>query len=485
MHKASEFYELAPSRIGCSVTGSAADPGRRYGRKRPTLCPGVTGASAMSQTSRRSTFDAACREMHSGRQTQPGENMTGEADVAVIGGGIVGIAHAFQAARRGLSVVMFERDPSARGASVRNFGMIWPIGQPAGAAHRLALRSREMWMEVAAEAGLWADPCGSLHVARRDDEWAVLEEFAALGPESGYDCELLSGAEVARRFPAANPAGLVGGLWSPAEVNIDPRQAIEILPRWLEERYGVVRHCDTPVCGVSMPWVTTAAGDRWKVRRSIVCTGSDLRTLFPSVYEGIGIRLCKLRMLATVPQPAGWRVGVMLAGGLTLQHYPAFAGCKSLDALKRRLVEETPEVNRWGIHVMVSQNSRGECILGDSHEYGPDVEPFDNADIEQIMLDHLHKLASLRDWQIGRRWHGVYAKHPSQVMFVASPQPEAHVVNAAGGTGMTLSFAAAERLWDQWEKGVAVGAPLGGEEPASGNPIQPRSREGREDRREE
>ncbi len=386
--------------------------------------------------------------------------MIHEADVAIVGGGIVGLSHAYQAARRGLSVVMFERDPGARGASVRNFGMIWPIGQSAGGAHQLAMRSRDLWLQIAAEAGIWADPCGSLHVARRDDELAVLEEFASLAPGAGYDCELLTGEQVAHRFPAANPSGLIGGLWSRGEVNIDPRQAIEVLPQWLEQRYGVIRHVNTPVSDVSMPWVTTCGGTRWKVGRVVVCTGADLRTLFPGVYEGSGVRRCKLRMLATVPQPHGWRVGVMLAGGLTLQHYPTFGLCKSLPTLKQRIADETPEINRWGIHVMVSQNSRGEAILGDSHEYGPDIDPFDDAVIEEIMLHHLRQLACLKDWRIGRRWHGVYAKHPTNLMFVAAPQPGAHVVNATGGSGMTLSFAAAERLWEQWDNGIALGDPL-------------------------
>src|SRR4051812_37442118 len=103
--------------------------------------------------------------------------MTRRADVAVIGGGIVGLAFAWTAARQGKSVVLFERDPKAQGASVRNFGMVWPIGQAAGALHRTSLRSRELWVELAGKVGLGHDPIGSLHLAYKGDELAVLEEF--------------------------------------------------------------------------------------------------------------------------------------------------------------------------------------------------------------------------------------------------------------------------------------------------------------------
>src|SRR5262245_49050398 len=131
-----------------------------------------------------------------------------QADVAVVGAGIVGLAHAWAAARRGLRVVLFERNAWAQGASVRNFGMIWPIGQPSGLPLEQALVSRQRWLHLAERARLWVRACGSLHLAHRADEQAVLEEFAAWAPTLGYDARLLSPAEALRRCPAVNGEGL-------------------------------------------------------------------------------------------------------------------------------------------------------------------------------------------------------------------------------------------------------------------------------------
>lgn len=372
-------------------------------------------------------------------------------DTAIIGAGIVGLAHAWEATRRGHKVALFERSPRAQGASVRNFGMVWPIGQPAGERYQLALRSRERWLELARESGLKARECGSIHLAHRADEWAVLQEFAARGPGVGYDCQLLSPAEVAAKTPGANPEGLLGGLWSPTEVCVDARAALATAAAWLKEKCAVAFHYQTPIRRVETSLVEAADGRRWQADRIIICSGEDLATLFPESFAGSGLTRCKLQMLRTAIQPQGWQLGPHIASGLTLRHYHNFDICDSLTALKRRVREETPELDRYGIHVMAAQNPLGEVVLGDSHEYDQEIEPFDKELIDELMLTHLRKLIRIPDWTITARWHGIYAKHPEQPYYTAEPQPGVKVVTGLGGAGMTLSLGLAEKLWREWE----------------------------------
>ena len=71
-----------------------------------------------------------------------GSDVTQRFDLAVVGAGILGLAHALAAVRRGLSVVVIDRDAQANGASVRNFGFVTVTGQRAGAHWRRARRSR-------------------------------------------------------------------------------------------------------------------------------------------------------------------------------------------------------------------------------------------------------------------------------------------------------------------------------------------------------
>ena len=89
----------------------------------------------------------------------------------IVGGGVLGVMHALLARRRGLDVIHLERERDARGASLRNFGLIWVSGRSAGPELALAQRARTLWEELGAlvpAAGF--RPHGSLTVALGDAE---------------------------------------------------------------------------------------------------------------------------------------------------------------------------------------------------------------------------------------------------------------------------------------------------------------------------
>ena len=374
--------------------------------------------------------------------------MDRRADVAVIGAGILGLAVAWEAARRGRSVVVFERSARAEGASIRNFGMVWPIGQPPGADYARAIRARQRWIELKARSGIWVEQCGSVHAVYEDDEDAVLREFAAAAPDLGIACEYLDAADAARRFPTLNPGGLRGALFSPTEMCVDPRQAIALMPQFLSGEYDITFQFGTAITSVDVPLVRTANGEEWRVGRAVVCSGADFETLFPASYAESGVRRCKLQMMRTASQPNNWRLGPHLAGGLTLGHYKSFEVCPTLPAVKARHAAELPEFVRHGVHVMASQNQLGEVVIGDSHHYGDDISPFENPAIDEMILDYLANMVRLPDPKVAARWTGIYVKHPTKSFLSLEPAANCSVLTAPGGAGMTLAFGAAQDWWD-------------------------------------
>jgi FAD dependent oxidoreductase TIGR03364 len=381
--------------------------------------------------------------------------MKSEYHVAVVGAGIIGLAHAYHLARRGMRVVVFERHARAQGASIRNFGMIWPIGQPLGPLYQMARRSCALWREMLDMSGLWYRPCGSLHLAYHDDEAEVLREFAAEVSPQDRPCELWTARRVEARFPAVVQSGLCAGLWSPTELAVDPRQVIAELPAWLNRTLGVEFVFGTAVLSYDLPRVVTTNGD-WSARRLLICTGADFRELAPTAFADSGLVPCKLQMMRSQPFGDCFRVGTHLAAGLTLRHYASFAKCPTLPALARRLSAELPEYIQFGIHVLVSQNECGELTLGDSHEYGDAIEPFDNPRIDELILAYLKTFLTIPELKIAARWHGIYVKHPEAAYVIARPAPDTSAVTGLGCAGMTLSFGLAEQVVTDWLAGGAA-----------------------------
>lgn len=368
-----------------------------------------------------------------------------QAHIAIVGAGIVGLAHAWAAARAGYRVTVFERSDKARGASVRNFGMCWPIGQPAG-HFPLAMRSRELWLEFTQASAAYVRPSGSMHVVAHDDEAAVLEEFVAGAPEAGFEVELLTRSEVEERTPGVKRGVAKAGMFSRFEMNLDPREALVLLPAFLAEKHNVRFHWNTAVTRVGEGKLHTAKGEVHAYDEALVCSGHDFESLFPELLAASPLKPCKLQMLRTVPQPGGWKLGPMLASGLTLRQYASFLRCPSLAAVKARVAQEMPELDAYGIHVMASQDRFGGIVLGDSHEYG-DFEIFDKAEIDELMLRELRKLFDFPDWTIAERWHGVYAKHFGGVEFRTEAAPGVTIATGTSGSGMTMSFGLAERYF--------------------------------------
>lgn len=369
-----------------------------------------------------------------------------EKSAIVIGAGIVGLAVARALAIKGYSVTVFERSHKAIGASIRNFGMIWPIGQPSGKLYERALRSRNIWKEIGYQGVFWYSTEGSLHVAHEPDEWMVLQElYQFLSKERKV--ELLTPDQIARRSEAVVQKNLRGGLFGSEEIIVDPREAINALPGYLTEKYSIQFVWGKCIHSISENTIHVGTREEHKADIIFVCSGTDIETLYPETYEKQNLTKCKLQMMRLAVQPQAWRIGPALCGGLSLIHYNSFKAASTLQSLKERYRNEMKEYLDWDIHVMVSQNASGELTIGDSHEYGLTHDPFDKDFINTLILSYLKKFAQFKDWSLVESWNGLYTKHTGgepHVFF--SPEPGVYILNALGGAGMTLSFGLAEEV---------------------------------------
>lgn len=357
------------------------------------------------------------------------------ADLAVVGAGIVGLAHALAAARAGLSVVVIDREARANGASIRNFGFVTVTGQGWPDTWRRARRAREIWAEIASRAGIPVLQRGLFVAARRPEALAVLQRFAE-GP-MGEGCRILSGRDI----PPPFRCDLAGALHSPHELRIEPREAIPRLSAWLEAECGVRFLWRTHVRAIDPPRLDTTAGTIC-ADRIVVCPGNEFLSLYPETIADFAPVRCKLSMLRLAPP--GWRLPGAVMSDLGLVRYAGYADLPGIDALRACLEVEQPEALANGVHLIVVQAADGSLVVGDSHHYDATPDPFLATAVEEIILEEACAVLDLsRDLAVVERWVGEY---PSAAVpaFIAAPHPAVRVVLVTSGTGMSTAFALAE-----------------------------------------
>jgi FAD dependent oxidoreductase TIGR03364 len=357
-------------------------------------------------------------------------------DVLVVGAGIVGLAHALAARRAGLRVAVIDRDARAAGASIRNFGFITVTGQEAGITWRRAMRSRDVWAELAGPAGIAIHHRGLLVCARRPEALTVLEEFAAT--PMGDGCRILRGA-AAHAEAEGLRHGVVGALYSPHELRVESRFAVGQLTAWLADQ-GVTFLPRTAALAVEAGRVDTPAGGIG-ADHIVVCPGTDLVSLFPDIIARRGITLCKLHMLR-VADP-GFSLSGAVMSDLGLVRYLGYAASPGLPALRARLEAEQAEWLADGIHLIAVQGADGSLVVGDSHHYADTPDPFQPGTVDDRILAELSATLAIDTPHVLERWVGVYPSGPD-VAFMEAPMPGVRLVMVTSGTGASTAFALAE-----------------------------------------
>jgi len=387
----------------------------------------------------------------------------------IVGGGILGTMHAIMARRRGLSVVHLEREADGRGASVRNFGLVWVSGRRAGAELALALRARQLWAEIAGFApGTGFRPAGSLTIATGEAELAVMLEAAELADAKQREFELLSPGEVR----AVNPAlrgEFLGGLYCRADAIVEPRVTLPALRAALAAGSA----------GPSYEWrpgtEAVELGDRG-VRDSggtwhrgdlvVLCTGANLTGLAGAHLTatgalasapgagGRGLRRVRLQMLQTLQFDG--RLTTSVADGDSLRYYPAYE-VPSLESLPAQ--SAIAAASR--AQLLLVQRLDGSLTIGDTHAYD---EPF-GFDVDEDAYDHLlaraEALLGTALPRVQRRWAGVYSEvaGTGAIYHRSTVSPGVVLVTGPGGRGMTCSPAIAEETFLTTEGQPTEGQP--------------------------
>ncbi|MFI6583460.1 TIGR03364 family FAD-dependent oxidoreductase [Embleya sp. NPDC050493] len=365
--------------------------------------------------------------------------------VIVVGGGVLGTMHAWQAIDRGHEVVHIEREREARGASVRNFGLVWIGGRAGGDELDTALRARELWERIGADVpGTGFRPNGSLTVCRGAEEVAVAEAALARPDAAERGLKLLTPNEAREHNPALRGT-FDAALWCERDGAVESRVALPALRAhlaaggrytWLPGRE--VRDLLPSGTGVRDDHGHTHEGDL-----VLLCTGAWLTGLVRELAPELPVRRVRLQMMQT--DPLDERLTTSVADGDSFRYYPAYAGT-ALDALKSAH-PQAPVPAEHRMQLLMVQRLDGGLTIGDTHEYD---EPF-TFDVDSAPYEHLVEVAEGLLGRplpaVRRRWAGVYAQTTDTTRVVHREQvaPATWLVTGPGGRGMTCSPAIAER----------------------------------------
>lgn len=374
-------------------------------------------------------------------------------DLIVIGAGALGTFHAYHAAKAGQRVLLLEKDRYPVGATVRNFGQVVPSGL-AGRWFDYGRRSLEIYQSIQAETDITVRANGTVYIASDEAEWTLANELHDRYRRIGYASELLSPAQCLTRYPALRPDYGRGGLFFPQELSVEPEQMIHRLIAFVQRRYGVDYRPGSAVVDAQSNYsgaiVTLANRQRFEAGRVLICSGHEVRLLFPEVLEEAGLVVSKLQMLLAEPV-AGLSLPGNILTGLTIRRYEAFQECPSY--LSVTTPEHYAELKRWGIHILFKQAADGAIILGDSHEYAPATEAEDlgyhtEDHINELMLTEARRIVSF-PITIRKTWAGFYSQTPAEI-FAYDVDEHIRIVTGIGGKGMSSGAGYAEASVREW-----------------------------------
>ena len=198
--------------------------------------------------------------------------MPASVDVAIIGGGVMGCAIAWQVAKRGISCALVERGVFGGGASGATAGVVgplWHLDPDDPAMFRLGMRSLELfpqWAADLAETGVNPEfqQSGVLRLAYDDDEVAELSRFYGWQSQLDLHVQWLEKDEVRQREPEISP-DVLAALFSPSEGCVRGQRFCDALAH-AAGRLGAKLHERTEVTalkhdGDRITGIETTAGD--------------------------------------------------------------------------------------------------------------------------------------------------------------------------------------------------------------------------------
>ena len=376
--------------------------------------------------------------------SQPGA--VASADVAVIGGGIVGAAAAYELASAGLSVVLVERDDLASGASGRNPGFVWMHTRRSGPQMVLSKRTRARFDGLTEELDHDFDLRreGGLIFFRTPAQQTLMREFVAARQADGIDVALLDGDE-ARDLCPMLPDDALGATYCREDAQITTRKLVEGLARGAERRGArVLRGVEATTIALAGDRVSALETTAGRIDCGAIVLAAGVWS--PLLAARLGIELpivpMRLQVVATDVQPPMLRH--LVYGPQAITQYDLFHALPSYRP--EDFVEEPGGAGDLPFLELACQTGEGRFLLGCPIDMPAGLQ--DQPDLEgvaQICRRLPASLPSLRSMRFERAWAGLLPHTADSLPVIdEAPGVEGLVIAAGHVFGNSSALATAE-----------------------------------------
>jgi glycine oxidase len=303
--------------------------------------------------------------------------MTKTFDIAIIGGGVIGLTLARALIRRGASLALFDAGAVIPPATNAAAGMLAPSfehGEGGGALydalHRFGARALSLWPGYAAaleeETGVRIDYRGDgvLGVAFTENEAKELREQAVRTSSLGGDVSMISGDE-ARAMEPALSKDIVAALWAPRDAQVDPRRLLIALRAAVKKK--VVQHFPEKVARIVVQAAgascTTKSGETVAAREIVLAGGAvsglaSKELVFPVKGDAVAVEIEEGAVTRVIRAPGAYlcpKAGGRLVIGASEERGrdDLSVDAEAIDALKSGATQAVPtlgqarEIERW------------------------------------------------------------------------------------------------------------------------------------------
>ena len=357
-------------------------------------------------------------------------------DVAIVGAGIVGAACADELARRGLSVVVVDRDVVGSGATAAGMGHI-VVMDDSEAQFALTRYSQQLWQELRPELpdDVEYEQCGTIWVAADQEEMLEVRRKRDYYGKRGVPAEVLDPQALHRLEPNLRP-GMAGGLLVPEDGVLYPPCAARFLMERAEKR-GAKLHLGVPVAKIGRRLVRLTDGTEIAAEIIVNAAGAFAAELTP----GLEIKKRKGHLVITDRYHGFVRHQLVELGYLKSAH----------------------SVTGDSVAFNVQPRRTGQILIGSSRQYGAEHKGVDHSMLVRMLQRAQEYMPGLAQLSTVRTWTGFRAATPDKLPLIGPWAGEATAEKTGGATedkslflatgheglGITTSLGTARILADQ------------------------------------